>query len=173
MASVAEVLFQNQHIPRCALDARGAVSPSRSDVLQIGDTYRLERKRGTVLWDVVWIGPFNRLFTRLRIESPSSRLLAFALVHRDVDALHPVGLSPHASRLARRSGFRLYGDLPLHKDARIALLAAMKDAQVAVLGVEPTAAWTLVYDVRFEPDQFEKCVNLVESISPSAGGPYR
>jgi hypothetical protein len=173
MASGAEVLFQNQRIPRCMLDARGALAASRKAVLQIGDNYRLERKRGTVLWDVVWIGPFNRLFTRLRIESPSATLLGFALVHRDVDALHPVGLSPHASRLARRSGFRLYGDLPLHRDARIALLAAMKDAKVAVLGVEPTTAWTLVYDVRFEPDQFEKCVTLVESIAPLRDGPYR
>lgn len=173
MASAAVVLFRNERIPRCMLDASGALAASRSAILQIGDTYRLERAGGLVLWDVVWIGPFNRLFTRLRIDASSGSSPAFAVVHRDVDALRPADLSPHSSRLARRRGFRVYGDLPLHKEARIALLAAMKDAKVAVLGVDPRSAWTLVYDVRFEPEQFEKCVTLVESVVPPRAGPYR
>ena len=160
-----------RHVPMHGVRRRCDL-PSEA-VLQVGDSYRVEAASGVVCWDVLWIGPLDRLFTRLRMEQQAGAQRRFVLVHHDVSSLRPEGLASRANRFARLRGFRIYGEVVLRTGELGDLLAAMGRAHVAVLGVEPAEVWSLVYDVRFEPDQLARCVRIVENVAVGAGRPYR
>lgn len=145
----------------------------RDAVLQVCEPYRLEASAGVVYWDVIWIGPLDRLFTRLRVEPPVEALKRFLVVHREVSSLRPEGLPPRSSRFARHRGFRIYGDVPMRTAELGDLLAAMSQVRMAVLGVEPSVVWSLVYEVRFEPDQLARCLWIAQNVIGGGARPYR